>query len=53
LLRDYRHGVVGVLKFGLANGVWDIEDLAGLVEEKELEAIQKDELKRGKYRTKL
>jgi hypothetical protein len=32
--------------------VWNIEDLAALVEEKALQAIEDGALKRGKYQTK-
>jgi hypothetical protein len=35
----------------MADRVWEIEDLASLVEAKELRAIENGELKRGKYRT--
>jgi len=40
------------MQAGLSNHVWEIEDLAALVEAKELEAIEKGELRRGKYRPK-
>jgi hypothetical protein len=44
--------VTSALHAGLARRVWEIEGLAALVEEKELQAIENGELKRGKYRAK-
>ena len=40
------------MEAGLAKGVWEIEDLAALVEAEELRAIENGELKRGKYKAK-
>ena len=40
------------LAAGLTNHVWEIEDLAALVEAEELRAIEDGELKRGKYKSK-
>jgi len=40
------------MQAGLASRVWEIEDLAALVEEQELKAIESGEFKRGKYRVK-
>jgi len=40
------------MQAGLASRVWEIEDLAALVEERELQAIENGALKRGKYRSK-
>jgi hypothetical protein len=37
---------------GLSKTVWEIEDLAALVEAQELKAIDDGELKRGKYKIK-
>jgi hypothetical protein len=37
---------------GLSKTVWEIEDLAALVEAQELKAINNGELKRGKYKVK-
>jgi IS1 family transposase len=44
--------VTPAMQAGLANRVWDLEDLAALVEEKELEAVEAGAFKRGKYRAK-
>ena len=44
--------VTPAMQAGLVNHVWEIEDLATLVEAKEIEDIEKGELKRGKYRAK-
>jgi hypothetical protein len=38
---------------GLVKRVWEIEDLAALVETEELRAIENSELKRGKYKVKI
>jgi hypothetical protein len=40
------------MQVGLANRVLEIEDLAALVEEQELKAIESGEFKGGKYRVK-
>jgi hypothetical protein len=44
--------ITPAMQAGLAKTVWEIEDLAALVEAEELRAIENGELKRGKYRTK-
>jgi hypothetical protein len=44
--------VTPAMQAGLASRVWDIEDLAALVEEREIQAIENGDLKRGKYRVK-
>jgi IS1 family transposase len=44
--------VTPAMQAGLSSRVWEIEDLAGLVEAKELEAIEAGAMKRGKYRIK-
>jgi IS1 family transposase len=44
--------VTPAMQAGIATRVWDIEDLAALVEEKELIAIEKGAFKRGKYKIK-
>ena len=44
--------VTPAMQAGLASRVWEIEDLAALVEEQELKAIESGEFKRGKYRVK-
>jgi len=40
------------MEAGLAKSVWEIEDLAALIEAEELRAIENGDLKRGKYKTK-
>lgn len=40
------------MQAGLAKTVWEIEDLAPLVEVIELQAIDDGKLKRGKYKAK-
>ena len=40
------------MQAGLAKTVWEIEDLAALVEAQELQAIDDGKLKRGKYESK-
>jgi hypothetical protein len=37
---------------GLSKTVWEIEDLAALVEAQELQSIENGDLKRGKYKAK-
>jgi hypothetical protein len=44
--------VTPAMQAGLSKHVWEIEDLAALVEAEELRAIENGELKRGKYRAK-
>jgi hypothetical protein len=44
--------VTPAMQAGLANRVWEIEDLSALVESEEMRAIENGELKRGKYRLK-
>jgi hypothetical protein len=44
--------VTPAMEAGLAKSVWEIDDLAALVEAEELRAIDAGELKRGKYKTK-
>jgi hypothetical protein len=44
--------VTPAMEAGLAKSVWEIEDLAALVEAEELRAIEAGELKRGKYKVK-
>jgi hypothetical protein len=44
--------VTPAMQAGLAKHVWEIEDLAALVEAEELRAIESGELKRGKYKAK-
>lgn len=44
--------VTPAMEAGLAKRVWEIEDLAALVEAEELRAIENGELKRGKYKSK-
>jgi IS1 family transposase len=43
--------VTPAMQVGVSSRVWEIEDLAALVEAKELEAIEAGAMKRGKYRT--
>jgi hypothetical protein len=40
------------MEAGLAKHVWEIEDLAALIEAEELRAIENGELKRGTYKAK-
>jgi hypothetical protein len=40
------------IQAGLTSRVWDIKDLAVLVEERETQAIEEGSLKRGKYLNK-
>ena len=40
------------MQAGLTICVWEIEDLAALLQERELPAIEGGALKRGKYRVK-
>jgi len=44
--------VTPAMEGGLAKLIWEIEDLAALVEEKELPAIEAGALKRGPYKKK-
>jgi IS1 family transposase len=44
--------VTPAMQAGLAKTVWEIEDLAALVEAVELQAIDDGKLKRGKYKSK-
>ena len=44
--------VTPAMQAGLSKTVWEIEDLAALVEAQELQAIEDGEMKRGKYRPK-
>jgi hypothetical protein len=44
--------VTPAMQAGLAKTVWEIEDLAALVEAVELQAIDDRKLKRGKYKAK-
>jgi hypothetical protein len=40
------------MEAGLATRVWELEDLAALVEERELAAIEAGAMKRGAYKKK-
>jgi hypothetical protein len=40
------------MEAGLSKRVWDIDDLAALVEAQELQSIENGDLKRGKYKSK-
>lgn len=44
--------VTPAMQAGLAKNVWELEDLAALVEAQELQAIDDGKLKRGKYKAK-
>jgi len=44
--------VTPAMAAGLSKTVWEIEDLAALVEAQELQAIENGEMKRGKYKAK-
>jgi hypothetical protein len=41
------------MQAGLAKTVWEIEDLAELVEAQELQAIVSGDFERGKYKAKI
>jgi hypothetical protein len=45
--------VTPAMQAGLSSRVWEIEDLAALVEAKELEAIEAGAMKRGKYQRRI
>jgi hypothetical protein len=57
-MRQYYRGIRQALRVtpavraGIESRVWEIEDLAALVEEKELQVIEDGALKRGAYRRK-
>jgi hypothetical protein len=44
--------VTPAMEAGLAKSVWEMDDLAALVEAEELRAIEAGEFKRGKYKAK-
>jgi hypothetical protein len=44
--------ITPAMEAGLAKRVWEIEDLAALVDVEELWAIENGELKHGKYKAK-
>ena len=49
---QYGGNGAAAIEAGIADRVWGIDDLAALLEEKELASIEAGEFKRGKYRTK-